>query len=189
MVGRVYPTEIRPYLTRMETEDIATVAAEAYELIEEDAKGGLMDTPKPGSGVEPRKTEMVLVNGQYLPVEDGQTYVVQQQTSKRYGLYLGPGHHLAYINVDPIRKTGQRSSRPPFWTHASGWDVVGIAHLSLVFQPPPPPKPRHNFLSAGGELTRPCLASISSMGHHGRTAADGSCQQGKATVFKSMELR
>jgi len=34
MVGRVYPTEIRPSLTRMATEDIATVAAEAYEVIE-----------------------------------------------------------------------------------------------------------------------------------------------------------
>ena len=36
MVGRVYPTEIRPSLTRMATEDIATVAAEAYEVVEED---------------------------------------------------------------------------------------------------------------------------------------------------------
>jgi hypothetical protein len=34
MVGRVYPTEIRPSLTRMTTEDIATVAAEAYEMVE-----------------------------------------------------------------------------------------------------------------------------------------------------------
>ena len=29
-----HPDEVRPYLTRMETEDIATVAAEAYEVIE-----------------------------------------------------------------------------------------------------------------------------------------------------------
>jgi hypothetical protein len=35
IVGRVHPTEARPYLTRMATEDIATVAAEAYEVIEE----------------------------------------------------------------------------------------------------------------------------------------------------------
>ena len=32
MVGRMYPTEARPYLKRMATEDIGpTVAAEAYE--------------------------------------------------------------------------------------------------------------------------------------------------------------
>ena len=31
-----HPTEARPYLTRMATEDIATVAAEAYELVEEE---------------------------------------------------------------------------------------------------------------------------------------------------------
>jgi hypothetical protein len=29
-----HPSEVRPYLTRMRTEDIATVAAEAYEVIE-----------------------------------------------------------------------------------------------------------------------------------------------------------
>jgi hypothetical protein len=32
-----HPSEARPYLTRMATEDIATVAAEAYEVIEEEA--------------------------------------------------------------------------------------------------------------------------------------------------------
>ncbi len=31
----MHPTEARPYLTRMETEDIAPVAAEAYEVVEE----------------------------------------------------------------------------------------------------------------------------------------------------------
>jgi hypothetical protein len=40
MVGRVYPTEIRPSLTRMTTEDIATVAAEAYEMVEISPLGG-----------------------------------------------------------------------------------------------------------------------------------------------------
>jgi len=50
-------------------------------------------------------------------------------------------------------------------------------------------KPRQNFRYAGGELTRPCLAYISSTGHQGRTAAGGSCQRGRATVFKSMGLR
>jgi hypothetical protein len=34
-LGDMHPTEVRPYLTRMETEDIATVAAEAYEVVEE----------------------------------------------------------------------------------------------------------------------------------------------------------
>ena len=33
MVGRVYPTEIRPSLTRLATEGIATVAAEASEVV------------------------------------------------------------------------------------------------------------------------------------------------------------
>ena len=31
----MHPIEARPYLKRMATEDIATVAAEAYEVIEE----------------------------------------------------------------------------------------------------------------------------------------------------------
>ena len=34
-LGDMHPTEVRPYLKRMETEDIATVAAEAYEVIPE----------------------------------------------------------------------------------------------------------------------------------------------------------
>jgi hypothetical protein len=34
-LGDRHPTEIRPYLERMRTEDIATVAAEAFEIIEE----------------------------------------------------------------------------------------------------------------------------------------------------------
>jgi hypothetical protein len=33
----LHPAEARPYLKRMETEDIATVAAEAYEVVEEEA--------------------------------------------------------------------------------------------------------------------------------------------------------
>jgi hypothetical protein len=32
----MHPAEVRPYLKRMATEDIATVAAEAYGVIEED---------------------------------------------------------------------------------------------------------------------------------------------------------
>jgi hypothetical protein len=39
-------------------------------------------------------------------------------------------------------------------------------HLSFL-------KPPHNFLSAGGELTRPCLVDTSSMGNQGRIAAGG----------------
>ena len=35
-LGDMHPTEVGPYLTRMETEDIATVAAEAFEVVEED---------------------------------------------------------------------------------------------------------------------------------------------------------
>jgi hypothetical protein len=33
-LGARHPTEVRPYLERMRTEDIATVAAEAYEVVE-----------------------------------------------------------------------------------------------------------------------------------------------------------
>jgi hypothetical protein len=29
----MHPAEVRPYLTRMETEDIATVAAKTYEVV------------------------------------------------------------------------------------------------------------------------------------------------------------
>jgi hypothetical protein len=32
----MHPTNVRPYLKRMEAEDIATVAAEAYEVVEEE---------------------------------------------------------------------------------------------------------------------------------------------------------
>ena len=35
----MHPAEVRPYLQRMATEDISTVAAEAYEVIEEDKAG------------------------------------------------------------------------------------------------------------------------------------------------------
>jgi hypothetical protein len=31
----MHPAEVGPYLARMRTEDIATVAAEAYEVVEE----------------------------------------------------------------------------------------------------------------------------------------------------------
>jgi hypothetical protein len=43
--------------------------------------------------------------------------------------------------------------------------MIEPARLRRVFR-----KPRHNFLSAGGELTRPCLIDISSTSHQGRTA-------------------
>jgi hypothetical protein len=33
-LGDRHPSEVRPSLTRLETEEIATVAAEAYEVIE-----------------------------------------------------------------------------------------------------------------------------------------------------------
>jgi hypothetical protein len=36
-LGDMHPEQVRPYLKRMETEDIATVAAEAYEVVEEEA--------------------------------------------------------------------------------------------------------------------------------------------------------
>jgi hypothetical protein len=36
----MHPTEARPYLTRMATEDIATVAAEASEAVEENTDAG-----------------------------------------------------------------------------------------------------------------------------------------------------
>jgi hypothetical protein len=35
----MHPSEIRPYLKRMATEDIATGAAEAYEMIEDPPRG------------------------------------------------------------------------------------------------------------------------------------------------------
>ena len=58
-LGDMHPTEVGPYLTRMETEDIATVAAEAFEVVEGEgdrisyatAKGGRSDGacgPSPG---------------------------------------------------------------------------------------------------------------------------------------------
>jgi hypothetical protein len=34
-LSAMHPTEVGPYLKRMRTEDIATVAAEAYEVVEE----------------------------------------------------------------------------------------------------------------------------------------------------------
>jgi insertion element IS1 protein InsB len=49
-------------------------------------------------------------------------------------------------------------------------------------------KPRHNFLSAGGELTRPYPAYISSMSHQGCTAAEESPQGIRGEVFKSAGL-
>jgi hypothetical protein len=42
-LGAMHPTEIGPYLVRMRTEDIGTVAAEAYEVIEEPGQ----DTRRP----------------------------------------------------------------------------------------------------------------------------------------------
>jgi dissimilatory sulfite reductase (desulfoviridin) alpha/beta subunit len=36
-VSQHHPTELKPYLERMRTEKIATVAAEAYEVVEEEA--------------------------------------------------------------------------------------------------------------------------------------------------------
>jgi hypothetical protein len=35
-LGARHPTEIGPYLERMRTEDIATAATEAFEVVEED---------------------------------------------------------------------------------------------------------------------------------------------------------
>jgi hypothetical protein len=34
-LGTMHPAEVGPYLARMRTEDIATVAVEAYEVVEE----------------------------------------------------------------------------------------------------------------------------------------------------------
>jgi type IV secretory pathway TraG/TraD family ATPase VirD4 len=45
-------------------------------------------------------------------------------------------------------------------------------------------KPRHNFLSAGGELTRPYLAYISSTSYQGCTATGESLRGIRAKVFK-----
>jgi hypothetical protein len=35
-LGTMHPAEVGPYLARMRTEDITTVAAEAYEVVEDD---------------------------------------------------------------------------------------------------------------------------------------------------------
>jgi hypothetical protein len=35
-LSKMHPTEVGPYLERMATEDIATVAAEAYEVVEDE---------------------------------------------------------------------------------------------------------------------------------------------------------
>jgi len=35
-LSTMHPTEVGPYLARMRTEDIATVAAEAYEVVEDE---------------------------------------------------------------------------------------------------------------------------------------------------------
>jgi hypothetical protein len=135
-----HPGEAMPYLKSMETEGIAPVVLEAYERIEGDAPEGLMDPPLQVPRMEPPPPpETVEVYGHYLPVEKSQTYVLQQRTSKRYAIYRGAGMNN-YISVQPVgKKTERLTGRPPFWTHASGWAVVGIAHLSVVFQPPPPP--------------------------------------------------
>jgi len=37
-LGDRHPTEVRPYLKRMQTEEIATMAAEAYEVIEDETR-------------------------------------------------------------------------------------------------------------------------------------------------------
>jgi hypothetical protein len=39
-LGDLHPTKIRPYFKRMETEDIATVAAETSEVVEENTDAG-----------------------------------------------------------------------------------------------------------------------------------------------------
>jgi predicted RNase H-like HicB family nuclease len=49
-------------------------------------------------------------------------------------------------------------------------------------------KPRHNFLSAGGELTRPCRVDTSSASPQGRTAAGESSRCIRVMVFKSKGL-
>jgi hypothetical protein len=35
-LSAMHPAEVGPYLARMRTEDIATVAAEAYEVVEDE---------------------------------------------------------------------------------------------------------------------------------------------------------
>ena len=49
-------------------------------------------------------------------------------------------------------------------------------------------KPRHNFRYAGGELTRPCLLYARQTSHQGLTAAGGSRQCIRVTVFTSEGL-
>jgi hypothetical protein len=44
----IHPEEVGPYLARMRTEDIATVAAEAYEVVESDEDGS--SSPAPAAG-------------------------------------------------------------------------------------------------------------------------------------------
>jgi hypothetical protein len=53
---------------------------------------------------------------------------------------------------------------------------------------PAPFKPRQNFLSAGGELTRPYLVHINSTSPQGRTAAGESPRCIRVKVFKSKWL-
>jgi hypothetical protein len=44
----LHPDQVRPYLTRMETEDIGTVAAEAFEVVEEDETRQAYARPEAG---------------------------------------------------------------------------------------------------------------------------------------------
>jgi hypothetical protein len=66
--------------------------------------------------------------------------------------------------------------------------VPTLAHAAYQPWRKAPYKPRHNFLSAGGELTRPYLVDISLTSPQGRTAVRERSRCIRVKVFKSNGL-
>jgi hypothetical protein len=83
----------------------------------------------------------VEINGERLQYESTTRYVVHNQKTKRYAMFLGRGMN-AFMFVQPIRKDGRSSRSKPFWAHSSNWYFVGKIQHCVAFREKQPPNNR-----------------------------------------------
>ncbi len=85
------------------------------------------------------------------------TYPLQVVQGRLFGMGQSKAHQWIHVLLTVLQATLRALGGAPTRSLADLAKRIGV-------------KPRHNFLSAGGELTRPCLIDISSTSHQGHTA-------------------
>lgn len=81
----------------------------------------------------PDKPDMVEINGEIHKYQKTKKLVIQNRKNRQYCIFLGLGMN-SYNRVQPIKKSGELSTRNAYFSIDTDWNVIGEIEYCISFK-------------------------------------------------------